>query len=110
MLTIFGFLAATVLPFRFNVLILVPAFLVGWLLVLIVGLATMSSVSSIALNMLLVPFALQIGYLAGIVLKWALLASGLNRRLNWSDKPAVKRDSTFSKKRLISGRAAGLKF
>jgi hypothetical protein len=95
MLTIFGFLTGTVMAFRFNVFILVPTILFGWGLVLVGGLITSSSVASIALQVVVVALALQIGYLAGFVFKWALLVS---RRRNWSDKPVVVSDGTFFQK------------
>jgi hypothetical protein len=95
MLTILGFLGATMLPFRFNVFILMPAILFGWLLVLVSGLLTASSGSAIAFNMVLVAILLQFGYVAGIVLRWALLQSGLHRQRNWSDTPTVAPDDTF---------------
>jgi hypothetical protein len=42
--------------------------------------------------MALVAVALQVGYVAGIVLKWAVLAS---RRRHESAKPAMASDGTF---------------
>lgn len=92
MLTILAFLGGTVLAFRFNVLILLPTILFGWMLVLVGGVVAGSSGSSIALMMALVTIVLQVGYLAGIVLKWAWLASW---RRGWSGKPAVAPDGTF---------------
>jgi hypothetical protein len=74
MLIALGFLSA-MLAFRFSVLILLPAILLAWLPVLVRGIAIGSSGSSIALHMVLAAFVLQLGYLAGILLKWALLAS-----------------------------------
>jgi hypothetical protein len=87
MLTIFCFLGAIVLAFRFNVLMLVPTMLLAWMFVLAVGMVTASSGSSILLKMVLVAVALQIGYLAGFVFKWGLLAS---RRGIWSGKKVAK--------------------
>ena len=92
MLTILGFLGATVLAFRFNVIILLPAILFGWMAVLVSGILTASSGASIALHMVLVAIALQVGYLAGIIFKWALLTS---RRRSLSNKPAMVPDGTF---------------
>jgi hypothetical protein len=89
MLIILGFLGATVLAFRFNVFILLPIILFGWMLVFVDGLVIGSSGAAIALHMVLLAFALQIGYLAGILLKWALLAM---RGRGWSDSPAVVPD------------------
>lgn len=92
MLTILTFLGGIVLALRFNVLILLPTILFGWMLMLVGGVVAGSSGSSIALRMALVTIVLQVGYLAGIVLKWAWLAS---RRRSWSEKPAVVSDGTF---------------
>src|ERR1700692_3151683 len=92
MLTILGFLGAIVLAFRFNVVILLPAILVGWMLALTSGVMNASSGASIAFQMALVAVALQLGYVAGIVLKWADLVS---RHHGDSGKPAMLSDRTF---------------
>jgi hypothetical protein len=92
MLILLGFLGAIVLAFRFNVFILLPAVLLGWMLVLVSGLAAANSGALIAFHMVLVAIVLQVGYLAGIICKWALLASG---RRSWSHKPGVVPDGTF---------------
>ena len=86
MLTIMGFLAATMLAWRFPVFVLFPAILFGWMLVLVSGLLTTSSGASIMLHMVLVAVAMQLGYLAGIILSWALLAVW---RYGWSTKPMM---------------------
>jgi hypothetical protein len=86
MLAILGFLGATVLSFRFNMFILLPAILLGWTLVLVDGLVNGNSGALIALQMAAAAVVLQLGYLAGIVMKWALLAS---RASSWSEKPAA---------------------
>jgi hypothetical protein len=92
MLTILGFLGATMLAFRFNVFILLPAILLGWMMVLVNGVLSGSSGASIALHLVLVAILLQVGYMTGIILKLVLLAS---RRRSWSDKPAAVPDGTF---------------
>jgi hypothetical protein len=92
MLAILGSLGATMLAFRFNVIILLPAILFGWMVAFVYGLVTASSGASIAFQMALVAVALQVGYVAGIVLKWAVLAS---RRRHESGKPAMVSDGTF---------------
>jgi len=92
MLAILGSLGATMLAFRFNVIILLPAILFGWMVAFVHGLVTASSGASIAFQMALVAVALQVGYVAGIVLKWAVLAS---RRRHESGKPAMVSDGTF---------------
>lgn len=92
MLSILGFLGGTVLAWRFPVFVLFPAILFGWMLVLVSGLLTASPGASIAVHMVFVAIALQFGYLAGIILKWALLASW---RHGWSTKPTMMPDGTF---------------
>jgi hypothetical protein len=92
MVLLLEFLGALVLAFRFNVFILLPAVLLGWMLVLISGITAGNSGASIAFHMVLVAIVLQVGYLAGIICKWALLASG---RRSWSHKPGVVPDGTF---------------
>ena len=93
LLTILGFLCGVVLSLRFNVLILVPTILLGWMLALVAGLATGVSTTSIALEMAFVAAALQLGYIAGIVFKWALLAVHLRRRRIWAKKSLMSPDS-----------------
>ena len=80
------------LAFRFNVIILLPAILFGWMVALVNGVATASSGASIALQMALVAVVLQLGYVAGIVLKWAMLAS---RHHDESGKSAMVPDGSF---------------
>jgi hypothetical protein len=92
MLATLGSLGATMLAFRFNVIILLPAILFGWMVALVNGVVTGSSDASIAFQMALVAVALQLGYVAGIVLQWAVLAS---RRRRESGKPAMVSDGTF---------------
>lgn len=92
MLAILGSFAAIVLAFRFNVFILLPATLFGWVVALVNGLVTASTIGSIAFEMALVAIALQFGYVAGIVLKWAVLAG---RRRHETAKPAMVPDGTF---------------
>jgi hypothetical protein len=80
------------LAFRFNVFILLPAILFGWMVALVNGVVTASSGTSIAFQMALVAVTLQLGYVAGIVLKWAVLAG---QRRQASGKPAMVPDGTF---------------
>lgn len=89
MLAILGTVGGIVLAFRFNVIILLPAIPCGWMVTLVIGVVTASSGASIAFQMALVAVALQLGYVAGAVLKCAVLA---NRR---SGKPAMVPDGTF---------------
>ena len=92
MLAILGSLGATMLAFRFNVIILLPAILLGWMVAFVNGVVTASSGASIAFQMALVAVALQVGYVGGFVVKWAVLAS---RRRHESGKPAMVPDGTF---------------
>jgi hypothetical protein len=94
MLTIFGFLAATVMAFRFNVFILLPTILFGWMLMLVGGVVTASPGASIAFEMALLAIAIQAGYLAGFIFKWSLLVS---RRGSWSVAPAVAAERVVAK-------------
>jgi len=92
MLAILGSLGGIVLAFRFNVIILLPAIMFGWMVALVNGVVTASSGTSIALQMAQVAVVLQLGYVAGIVLKWAMLAS---RHHDESGKSAMVADGTF---------------
>ena len=92
MLAILGSLGGIVLAFRFNVIILLPAILFGWLAVLADGLVNANSGASIAFHMALIAVALQFGYMAGIGLKWAVLVSRHRRE---SGKPAMVPEATF---------------
>jgi hypothetical protein len=92
MVTMFGFLGTTALALRFNVAVLLLAIVIGWMLVLASGILTASSGASITSHMVLVAIILQLGYLAGFILQWALLAS---RRHSWSTKSAAMPDGRF---------------
>jgi hypothetical protein len=92
MLTVLGFLSATMLAFRFNVFILLPTILLAWMLVLVSGIVIGSSGASIAMHMVLTAVILQIGYLAGILVKWALLAS---HRHTWVENTTISPEATF---------------
>ena len=85
MMTISAFLGGTVLAFRFNVLILLPTILFGWMLVVVIGVMAGTSGSSIAFGMALVTIVLQVGYLAGTVLIWAWSASWRRRLAIWPE-------------------------
>ena len=92
MLTILGFLGGAALAFRFNVMILLPATLFGWSAVLVNGVVSLNSGASIAFHMALIAVALQVGFMAGIVLIWSMLAS---RRRHESGQAAMVPDGTF---------------
>ena len=94
LLTILGFLFGIVLSVRFDVLVLVPAILLGWLLAVIGGLAGGGTIMSIILGMVWVATALQIGYMAGIVGQWALRSSRAVPQSR-NEKPAVAPDGAF---------------
>jgi hypothetical protein len=70
LLTIFGFLCGAVLSFRFDVRILLPATLLGWLLAFVGGLLTVAPVLSILTVMAMLTVALQLGYMFGICMQW----------------------------------------
>jgi len=91
MLAILGSLGGILLAFRFNVIVLLPAILLGWMVALVDGVVTASSGASTALQMALVAVALQFGYMAGIVVKCAMLSSRHRR----SSKPVMVPDGTF---------------
>ena len=96
MLIILGLLCGLVLAFRFNVLILLPTILFGWMLVLVGAAVTARVGFSIALEMALVAIAVQVGYLGGFIFKWRLL---VNRRRNSSAKPVTAPDGAILKSR-----------
>ena len=94
LLTILGLLCGIVLSVRFDVLILLPAILLGWLLAAIGGLIVGSTGTSIVFEMVLVATALQGGYVLGIVGQWALRS---HRALpqSWPEKTAAAPDRAF---------------
>jgi hypothetical protein len=65
-LTIFTFFCAAAPIFRFNVLVLAPAILLGWIFVLASTVFTDSSGISILLKLVVVGLAAQTGYMAGV--------------------------------------------
>ena len=92
LLTILGLLCGIVLSVRFDVLILLPAILRGWLLAVVGGFVAGSTGTSIILGMVLVATALQGGYGLGIVGQWALRSHrALPQR--WPEKATAAPDS-----------------
>ena len=89
-LAIMGSLGAILLSLRFNVIILLPAILFGWMVALVNGVVTASSGTSIVLQMVLVAVALQLGFVAALVLKWAALVGRRHHA-----KAAMMPDGTF---------------
>ena len=96
LLTILGFLCGVVLSVRFDVLILLPAILLGWVLVIIgaVGAVGGGNGMSILLGMVTVAAALQGGYITGIVGQWGLRSSRVVPQ-SWPEKSAAAPDSAF---------------
>ena len=94
LLTILGLLCGMVLSVRFDVLILLPAILLGWLLAVAGGLIVGSTGMSIIFGMVMVAAALQGGYVLGIVGQWALRS---HRALpqSWPEKTVAAPDSAF---------------
>jgi hypothetical protein len=80
-LAMISVLAGAVLGLRYKVLILVPAVMFAMIFTLIVGVAHADGLWSIVLMMTAVGIAVQIGYVAGIVLRAAAdwVFSSLNR-------------------------------
>jgi hypothetical protein len=74
-------LVGAVLGMRFKVLILAPAFLIGSVTILGTGLAQNNSLWSILLGMVLVMAALQMGYLAGTVIRFVIAGARVRKRL-----------------------------
>jgi hypothetical protein len=72
LLTILGFLCGILLGCRFDFLILIPAFLLGWLLVAISGMVGGLSWASLLIEIGLVTTALQVGYIGGILGQWMM--------------------------------------
>ena len=82
------------LGLRFDVLVLVPAILLGWILAVIGGFLAGGAGLSILLGMALVAGALQGGYIGGVLVLWVM---GSTRALpkRWAAKPAAAPDSAF---------------
>jgi len=91
LLIILSFLSAVLLSVRFDMFILLPAILLGWLAAIIGGVATGGSFGSILIEMVLVAVALQVGYVGGVVGQWLMKAQpGVRHR--WSEKSAAAAD------------------
>ena len=88
MLAILGTFAAIKLALRSNVVLLLLAILVGWAVVLVNGVATASSAGAIGLHMILVAVGLQLGFMAALVLEWAVVAGLLHSEVG---KPTTVR-------------------
>ena len=94
LLTILGLLCGIVLSVRFDVLILLPAILLGWLLAVAGGIIVGGTGMSIVFGMVLVATALQGGYVLGIVGQWALRSQRAMPQ-RWPEKTAATPDSAF---------------
>jgi hypothetical protein len=90
-LSIFSFLCGVVLSFRFTVVILVPAILLGWILVLAHGVFAGNSGTEIFLELVLVNVAAQSGYLAGVIVMWIIPDESF---VNVSGKPSARPPAT----------------
>lgn len=91
MLALLGSLGAILLALRFNVIVLVPAILFGWVVALVNGMVSASSGSSIIFQMALIAVALQFGFVGALLIKWAMLVS---RRQDQAANAALP-DGTF---------------
>jgi hypothetical protein len=87
LLAILGLLCGLVLGLRFDVLILLPAILLGWFVAMADGLIAGGSAGSIAVGMAVAAIALQAGYLFGVAAQWVV---GLNGLRQPAEPPAVE--------------------
>lgn len=71
LLTVLGFLCGVALSLRFSVPVLVLAIPAAWLLVLAEHALGLSS-SSLSFALVLTTLAVQLGYITGIALQWAM--------------------------------------
>jgi hypothetical protein len=87
-LAIISALAGITLGLRYKVLILAPAVTLAMLFAMMVGVARADHFWSIVLAMVILGTAVQLGYLAGIVIRaavgsiWAPIMEGRNPELN----------------------------
>jgi len=77
MITIIGILTGAVLGTRYKVLCLVPAILAGTIALAVFDQFNAVPLGSTALAALALAVGLQIGYLAGVAVRYVLGASGL---------------------------------
>lgn len=73
-LAIFSFLCGIVLALRFNVFVLIPAIFIGSIVALGSSMAVGATIGTMALSVVFVITALQLGYLFGSFARYALLA------------------------------------
>jgi hypothetical protein len=76
-LALIGFLIGAALGMRFKVLIVIPAIGLALLGTAGVGIARGDSIGSVGLRMVLIATTLQLGYVAGVVLRAVLVAVGI---------------------------------
>jgi hypothetical protein len=87
-IAILGGLLGAVFGLRFKVLILVPAILLGMIVVTATGLTRGDGTLAILLAAALVATALQLGYLGGIFTRFVMAASRAPRsRAIWNHRP-----------------------
>ncbi len=87
LLAILGLLCGLVLGLRFDVLILLPAILLGWFVAMADGLIAGGGAGSIAIGMAVAAIALQAGYLLGVAAQWV---AGLNGLQQAAEPPAAQ--------------------
>jgi hypothetical protein len=73
-LAIIGVVVGILLGLRYKILILVPALMLAMILAIIVGVASADSFWSIVLATIAVVIAVQLGYLAGIMIRAVIAA------------------------------------
>jgi len=77
-LAIIGFLIGAALGTRFKVLIVIPVIGLALLATAAVGIAHGDPIGSVVLTMVLIETTLQLGYLAGVVLRPVLVLVGMS--------------------------------
>jgi hypothetical protein len=94
LVTILGFLFGIVLSIRFDVLILLPAILLGWIMAAIGATISGDSGLTIVLGMVMVATALQGGYISGIIGQWIWRSKRALPR-DWPEKSAATSEQAF---------------
>ena len=75
LMAISGALLGAVFRLRFKVLILLPAILVGVLIIAVVGIASGTAILTIVINAIAWSCALQFGYLGGLFSRFVVAAA-----------------------------------
>jgi putative Ca2+/H+ antiporter (TMEM165/GDT1 family) len=79
-LALFTFLCGAVLAFRYRVMMVVLGILIAWAMVVSAGFAIGTSAGTVALAMIITAVALQLGYLSGSGVRFALVAARARAR------------------------------